>query len=54
MTSGQETTYTARVGDLDPDFFVPGLHQYSFGIFSYVHTDPATGRQIEVINYWVE
>lgn len=29
-------------------------HRYSFGLFTYVRRDPATGREFEVLDYWVE
>ena len=29
-------------------------NQYSFGLFTYVQRDIATGQEFEVVNYWVE
>ena len=52
-TSGEQTTYTGFVGDIDEDFYDSSLG-YSFGVFTYLHTDPVSGRQFEVVNYWVE
>jgi hypothetical protein len=51
VTKGMETAYTGSVGNLDAESFVG--EGYSFGLFAYVYEDPATGRQLEVLNYWV-
>jgi hypothetical protein len=52
VTSGQSTTYTGVVGAIDAADF--SAHRYSFGLFTYVHRDPATGQEFEVLDYWVE
>ena len=52
ITSGMSTTYTGVVGAIDADDF--SANQYSFGLFTYVHRDARTGREFEVLNYWVE
>ncbi len=52
VTSGSETTYQASVGSIDA-----ANHSsagYSFGLFTYVQRDLATGQDFEVIQYWVE
>lgn len=50
ITSGTETSYTGAIGSLDSEHFAENL--YSFGLFTYVM--PLEGREIEVVNYWVE
>jgi len=50
LSSGSETNYTGTVGNLDAENFA--ANSYSFGLFSYVYTDPG-GQQFEVLNYWV-
>jgi hypothetical protein len=52
VTSGHATTYTGTVGSIDAADFA--ANRYSFGLFTYVQRDPATGRQFEVLNYWTE
>jgi len=52
VTSGESTTYTGTVGAIDAANFP--IHGFSFGLFTYVHTDPFSGREFEVIDYWVE
>ena len=52
MTSGSSTTYTGAVGAIDAADFA--ANRYSFGLFTYVHRDPASGREFEVLNYWTE
>lgn len=52
VTSGTETSYTGSVGSIDAEHFAENL--YSFGLFTYVYPDPITGREFEVVNYWVE
>ena len=49
VTSGRETTYTGTVGTIPS-----GGGGYSWGMFTYVRQDPATGREYQVVNYWVE
>jgi hypothetical protein len=50
LSSGSETNYTGTVGNLDAENFT--ANPYSFGLFSYVYSDPG-GQQFEVLNYWV-
>jgi len=52
VTSGHETTYTGVVGAIDAAHFAD--NRYSFGLFTYVHHVPGSGREFEVLNYWVE
>ncbi len=52
VTSGESTRYVGSVGAIDA-----ANHSsagYSFGLFTYVRTDPGTGQEYEVIQYWVE
>jgi len=50
LSSGSETSYTGTVANLDEENFT--ANPYSFGLFSYVYSDPG-GQQFEVLNYWV-
>ncbi|MEX2502929.1 MAG: fibronectin type III domain-containing protein [Trueperaceae bacterium] len=52
-SSGTSTHYSGSVGNIadESEFARDG---YGYGIFAYVHEDPAVGQQFEVINYWVE
>jgi len=50
LSSGSETNYTGTVANLDAENFT--ANPYSFGLFSYVYSDPG-GQQFEVLNYWV-
>lgn len=52
MTSGSSTTYTGVAGAIDAAHFA--ANRFSFGLFTYVHRDPLTGREFEVLNYWIE
>jgi hypothetical protein len=52
VTSGTSTTYTGVVGAIDAADF--SANRYSFGLFTYVYRDPATGQEFEVLDYWVE
>lgn len=52
VTSGSSTSYTGSVGAIDAANHADA--GYSFGLFTYVRTDPATGQEFEVIQYWVE
>jgi hypothetical protein len=52
ITSGTSTTYTGVVGAIDEAHFAQ--NRYSFGLFTYVHRDPATQQQFQVLDYWVE
>ncbi|MCA8963578.1 MAG: VCBS repeat-containing protein [Planctomycetes bacterium] len=51
ITSGQSTTYTGVVGAIEATNFA--ANRYSYGLFTYVHRDPATRQQYQVLNYWV-
>ncbi len=51
ITSGQSTTYTGVVGAIEAANFA--AHRYSYGLFTYVHRDPRTAQQFQVLNYWV-
>lgn len=50
ITSGESTTYSVTVGDIDAANFT--ANQYSYGIFTYVQE--VEGQEFEVINFWVE
>lgn len=50
VTSGDQTTYSVEVGDLDGANFA--ANQYSYGIFTYVQG--VGDQEFEVINFWVE
>ncbi|MDF1837958.1 MAG: hypothetical protein P1V35_08820 [Planctomycetota bacterium] len=52
ITSGSSTTYTGSVGTLDAANHAD--HAFQFGIFTYVQTDPTTGQDFEVVQYWVQ
>ena len=52
VESGELTSYTGRIGSLPGDQLADNL--YSFGLFSYTQTDEVSGKQFEVVNYWVE
>ncbi|MEL6713151.1 MAG: VCBS repeat-containing protein, partial [Planctomycetota bacterium] len=52
VTSGSSTTYTGSVGSIGAADFA--ANAYQFGLFTYVHRDPGTGVEYEVLNYWVE
>ncbi len=51
ITSGQSTTYTGVVGAIEAANFAN--NRYSYGLFTYVHRDPRTSQQYQVLNYWV-
>jgi hypothetical protein len=53
VTSGRSTTYTGVVGAIAEPDFIPA-NTYSFGLFTYVYRDPASGREVEILDYWVE
>jgi hypothetical protein len=53
VTNGNTTSYIGSVGAIPPESFLPA-NVYQWGMFTYVQADPASGRQFEVINYWVE
>lgn len=50
ISSGQTTTYTGTVGNIDSANFAS--HQYQFGMFTYVQ--PLDGQKFDVVNYWVQ
>lgn len=52
VTSGSSTSYIGSVGAIDAANHADA--GYSFGLFTYVRTDPTTGQEFEVIQYWVE
>jgi len=52
VTSGTSTTYTGVVGAIDAANFA--ANQYSFGLFTYTQTDPTSGQEFQVLNYWVQ
>ena len=52
MTRGEGSSYVGTVGSIDAKNFAS--RQYRFGLFTYLYADPDTGREFEVINYWVE
>lgn len=52
ITSGQSTTYTGVIGAIEAANFA--ANRYSYGLFTYVHRDPATRQQYQVLNYWIE
>ena len=49
---GEATIYGGTVSNIDASNFA--ANAYSFGLFSYVYTDPSNGQQFQVLNYWVE
>lgn len=49
---GEATIYSGTVSNIDAENFASNA--YSFGLFSYVYTDPSSGQQFQVLNYWVE
>mgnify|MGYP006272584091 CR=1 FL=1 len=52
LTYGEATIYGGTVSNIDADNFADNA--YGFGLFSYVYTDPNSGQQFQVLNYWVE
>lgn len=48
--SGQESSYTGTVSNLDEAHF--SSDPYKFGLFTYVYEE--ADRQFEVLNYWVQ
>jgi hypothetical protein len=52
ITRSTGKSYVGTVGSIsDADF---SDNQYSFGMFTYLQSDPGSGQEFEVINYWVE
>lgn len=49
---GEATIYGGTVSNIDANNFAGNA--YGFGLFSYVYTDPNSGQQFQVLNYWVE
>lgn len=52
VTSGEETFYEVVVGNVDPANFAANF--YSYGMFTYVHRDPVSGREFQVLDFWVQ
>ena len=52
ISYGTASIYGGTVSNIDAANFADNA--YSFGLFSYVYTDPGTGQQFQVLNYWVE
>jgi hypothetical protein len=52
ISHGKESSYVGSVANLPDDEF--SRHGYQFGLFTYVYEHPDSGRQFEVVNYWVE
>lgn len=52
VTRGSETIYQGSVGNISEEFFPMG--SYSWGLFSYIYEDDATGQTFEVLDYWVD
>lgn len=52
VSHGEESQYTGTVSNLPAEHFAD--HGYEFGLFTYVHEDPSSGQQFEVVNYWVQ
>ncbi|MEL6341520.1 MAG: FG-GAP-like repeat-containing protein [Myxococcota bacterium] len=49
---GSKTTATGTVADIPEEHHA--ANEYDWGLFTYLHVDPATGQQIDVVHYWVE
>lgn len=49
---GEASIYGGTVSNIDAANFA--ANAYSFGLFSYVYTEPGSGKQFQVLNYWVE
>jgi hypothetical protein len=52
ISHGEESSYVGTVSNLSEGALA--THGYQFGLFTYVHEDRDSGRQFEVVNYWVE
>jgi len=52
VVTGQETSYTGTVGSIPVGSAMGNV--YSFGLFTYVHEEPGTEREYQVIDYWVQ
>jgi hypothetical protein len=53
ITRGTEMMYQGSVANLAADHFPKDA--YRFGLFTYIHDDPAvTSQKFEVVDYWVE
>jgi hypothetical protein len=46
------SSYEGVIGSIDAEHFLD--NQYRFGLFTYLQSDPGSGLEFEVINYWVE
>jgi len=52
VSKGSATSYIGSVGSIEGNSYA--ANQYQFGLFTYLQADPRTGREFEVINYWVQ
>lgn len=52
VVSGQETSYTGTVGSIPTGSAIGNV--YSWGLFTYVYEEPGSGREFQVIDYWVQ
>jgi len=52
MNFGSGVSYVGTVGSIPADQIAE--NDYSFGLFSYLQSDPDSGKEFQVINYWVE
>jgi hypothetical protein len=52
LAYGVATIYGGTVSNINAENFASNA--YSFGLFSYVYTDPSSRQQFQVLNYWVE
>ncbi|ACY17513.1 hypothetical protein [Haliangium ochraceum] len=52
ISHGSDSSYVGTVGNLPAENF--SEYGYSFGLYTYVYEDPGSGRQFEVVDYWVE
>ncbi len=51
---GQEAEYTGVVADMNLSTEQYGQSRYSWGLFTYLYTDPVSTQEYEIINYWVQ
>ena len=52
INHGKESSYVGSVTNLSEAELAK--HGYQFGLFTYVYEEPDSGRQLEVVHYWVE
>ena len=52
MSFGSGTSYVGTVGSIPADQIAE--NDYSFGLFTYLQSDPTSGKEFQVVNYWVE